>query len=50
MSMAPLLAIIHHPWFIADITGWKNDGVVEGERFIEDRFYLEESIKTKELS
>lgn len=50
MSVAPLPAIIHHPWFIADIPGWNNDGVAEGESFTEDRLYLENSIKKKELS
>jgi hypothetical protein len=49
MSVAPLPAIIHHPWFIADIPGWNNDGVAEGESFTEDRLYLEDSIKKKEL-
>ncbi|KAJ5109392.1 hypothetical protein N7456_006067 [Penicillium angulare] len=29
MSVAPLPAIIHHPWFIADIPGWNNQGVAE---------------------
>ena len=50
MSLAPLPAIIHHPWFIADIPGWNNDGVMEGETFAEDRLFLENVIKAKELS
>lgn len=50
MSVAPLPAIIHHPWFIADIPGWNNDGVAEGESFAVDRLYLEKSIRKKELS
>lgn len=48
--MAPLPAIIHHPWFIADIPGWNNDGVAEGESFATNRLYLENSIKEKEIS
>ncbi|KAF4211368.1 hypothetical protein CNMCM8980_004357 [Aspergillus fumigatiaffinis] len=50
MSVAPLPAIIHHPWFIADIPGWKNDGVSECENFGVDRRYLENSIREKEIS
>lgn len=50
MSVAPLPAIIHHPWFIADIPGWNNDGVAEGESFAADRLYLEDSMKKKEIS
>lgn len=50
MSLAPLPAIIHHPWFIADIPGQNNDGVTEGESFAEDRLFLENAIKKKELS
>ncbi|KAL5356848.1 hypothetical protein BJX96DRAFT_143493 [Aspergillus floccosus] len=50
ISVAPLPAIIHHPWFIADIPGWNNDGVSEGESFALDRRYLENSIREKETS
>lgn len=50
MSTAPLPAIIHHPWFIADIPGWNNDGVTEGERFAEDRCLLETAVRNKEIS
>ena len=50
MSVAPLPAIIHHPWFIANIPGWHNNGVSESESFEVDRRYLEESIKEKEMS
>ncbi|KAI2670335.1 hypothetical protein N7451_008905 [Penicillium sp. IBT 35674x] len=50
MSVAPLPAIIHHPWFIADIPGWRNDGVTDGESFVDDRLYLETSVKMKESS
>jgi hypothetical protein len=50
MSVAPLPAVIHHPWFIADIPGWNNDGVAEGESFATDRLYLENSIRKKEIS
>lgn len=50
MSPAPLPAIIHHPWFIADIPGWNNDGVTEKASFAEDRLFLENAIKKKELS
>ncbi|KAE8132837.1 hypothetical protein BDV38DRAFT_287312 [Aspergillus pseudotamarii] len=50
MSVAPLPAIIHHPWFIADVPGWNNDGVLEGESFAMDRLYLESSIWKREIS
>ncbi|KAJ5117322.1 hypothetical protein N7448_010954 [Penicillium atrosanguineum] len=50
MSVAPLPAIIHHPWFMADIPGWNNDGVAEGESFAEDRLCLEDLVKMKEFS
>lgn len=50
MYVAPLPAIIHHPWFIADIPGWNNAGVAEGESFPEDRLYLENLIRAKESS
>ncbi|CAG8887071.1 unnamed protein product [Penicillium egyptiacum] len=42
--MAPLPAIMHHPWFIADVPGWNNDGVSVGETFGGDRDYLEAAI------
>ncbi|KAL5333103.1 hypothetical protein BJX70DRAFT_382029 [Aspergillus crustosus] len=50
MSVAPLPAIIHHPWFIADIPGWNNDGVSKGESFGVDRRYLANLIREKEIS
>jgi hypothetical protein len=50
MFTAPLPAIIYHPWFIADIPGWNNDGVAEGERFTEDRCFLETAVRKKEIS
>ncbi|KAE8344151.1 hypothetical protein BDV24DRAFT_160699 [Aspergillus arachidicola] len=50
ISVAPLPAVIHHPWFIADIPGWSNDSVAEGESFGEDRSYLAKAIKNKEIS
>lgn len=50
MSVAPLPAIVHHPWFIADIPGWHNDAVGGDETFINDRIYLETSIKMIENS
>lgn len=50
MFLAPLPAIVHHPWFIADIRGWHNDGVKDGDTFTEDRLFLENAIKTKEIS
>ncbi|KGQ06864.1 hypothetical protein BBAD15_g7832 [Beauveria bassiana D1-5] len=50
MYLAPLPVIIHHPWFIADIPGWKNDGVGDGDNFAEDRLFLENAIKSRELS
>lgn len=48
MYEAPQPAIIHHPWFIADVPGWNNDGVSPGDEFSEDRAYLETSIAQKE--
>ena len=48
--MAPLPAIIYHPWFIADIPGWNNDGVAKGESFAADRLYLESSIRKREIT
>ncbi|KAE8133901.1 hypothetical protein BDV38DRAFT_286377 [Aspergillus pseudotamarii] len=50
MSVAPLPAAIHHRWFIADISGWSNDGVAERENFEDDRRYFEKAIKHKEIS
>lgn len=51
MSTAPLPAIIQHPWFIADIPCWSNNGVTEGEeRFAEDSFFLENAIKKRQLA
>ena len=50
MSLAPLPAVIHHPWLIADNPGWNNDGVTQGETFAEDRLFLENAIKKKETS
>ena len=50
VSFAPLPAIVHHPWFIADIPGWNNEGITEGESFREDRLYLENTIKKMETS
>lgn len=40
--------MIHHPWFIADVPGWKSDWVQEGQTFEEDRSYLERVIQAKE--
>lgn len=42
--------MIHHPWFIADIPGWKNEGVGEREVVIDDRLFLEAAIRQKENS
>ncbi|KNG85966.1 hypothetical protein ANOM_006109 [Aspergillus nomiae NRRL 13137] len=50
ISLAPLPAVIHHPWFIADIPGWRNNGLAEGESFGDDRCFLENAIKAKETS
>jgi hypothetical protein len=49
MSTAPLPAIIHHPWFIADVPGWHNEGVEDGD-FIEDRIFLEDCIRKREIA
>ncbi|KAL2361277.1 hypothetical protein RJZ56_005853 [Blastomyces dermatitidis] len=50
IHVAPIPAVIHHPWFIADIPGWNNDGVVLGESFEVDRAYLEHTLRKKEIS
>ncbi|KAJ5567163.1 hypothetical protein N7535_006469 [Penicillium sp. DV-2018c] len=50
MYVAPLPAVIHHPWFIADIPGWNNVGVANAESFEEDRAYLENAVKKREIS
>lgn len=42
--------MIHHPWFIADIPGWKNEKVGDGEVFVDDRLFLETAIKEREIS
>lgn len=49
MSTAPLPAIIHHPWFIADVPGWHNEGVGDGD-FTEDRVFLEDSVRKREIA
>lgn len=41
MYAAPLPAVIHHPWFIADIPGW-NSGVADTRRACsDDRHFVE---------
>lgn len=49
LSVAPLPALIHHPWFIADIPGWHNEGVEDGVEFAKDRQFLEDSIRRREI-
>ncbi|KAJ5684697.1 uncharacterized protein N7477_001042 [Penicillium maclennaniae] len=44
LSVAPLPALIHHPWFIAEIPGWHNEGAEFGVEFADDRQYLEDAI------
>ncbi|KAJ5083023.1 hypothetical protein N7532_012066 [Penicillium argentinense] len=41
LYLAPLPAVIHHPWFIADVPGWKKDWNHDGQTFEWDREYLE---------
>lgn len=48
LYLGPLPSVIHHPWFMADIPGWKNDWVQEGQNFEQDREYLEGVIRNKE--
>lgn len=48
MYVAPLPAVVHHPWFLADVPGWNNDGVAPGDEFSDDRRYLEDIIAKKE--
>ncbi|OJD11018.1 hypothetical protein AJ78_08123 [Emergomyces pasteurianus Ep9510] len=50
IHIAPIPAVIHHPWFIADIPGWNNDGVALGESFEADRAYLEHEVRKKEIA
>ncbi|CEJ85715.1 hypothetical protein VHEMI03866 [[Torrubiella] hemipterigena] len=47
MHIAPLPAIIHHPWFLADVPEWRNDGTAPGETFESDGLYLEEIFLAK---
>ncbi|KAJ6131133.1 hypothetical protein N7523_001593 [Penicillium sp. IBT 18751x] len=49
LSVAPFTAVIHHPWFIADIPGWHNEGAEFGVNFEGDRQYLEEAIRRREI-
>ncbi|KAG8627928.1 hypothetical protein KVT40_003801 [Elsinoe batatas] len=42
--VVPAGSAVHHPLFIADIPGWVNDGVDQGESFHDDRAYLENAI------
>lgn len=46
--VAPLPAVIHHPWLLANVPGCKNTGVAGQEDFAEDRAYLEDEIAKKE--
>ncbi|KAJ5976356.1 hypothetical protein N7481_010063 [Penicillium waksmanii] len=48
LYLGPLPSVIHHPWFMADIPGWKNDWVQEGQNFEQDREYLEGVMRKKE--
>lgn len=47
-QVAPAASAIQHPLFIADIPGWRNDGVPEGMTFEDDRAYLEHAIRKLE--
>lgn len=44
-QIVPSPAAVQHPLFIADIPGWRNDGVIEGMTFEEDREYLEGAMR-----
>lgn len=47
-QIVPAASAIQHPLFIADISGWRNDGVPQGMTFEEDRAYLEHAIRKLE--
>lgn len=46
--VAPLPAVIHHPWLLANVPGWGSTGVAGHEDFAEDRAHLEDEIAKKE--
>ncbi|KAF4547012.1 Hypothetical protein D9617_70g089290 [Elsinoe fawcettii] len=46
--IVPAGSAVQHPLFIADIPGWANDGVDDGETFHDDRAYLENAIAALE--
>ncbi|KAJ6780909.1 hypothetical protein PWT90_03984 [Aphanocladium album] len=46
--VGPLPAVIHHPWFLADIPGWNNHAATRSDNFLSDRFYLENAIELRE--
>lgn len=48
--VAPLPAVIHHLWLLANVPGWNNTGVTSHEDFAEDRAYLEDEIANREKS
>jgi hypothetical protein len=48
VQVTPLMTAVQHPLFIADIPGWHNDGVKEGETFEDDRRYLVEVMAREE--
>lgn len=50
VHVAPLPAIVHHPWFIADIPGSHVEAEVEEKSCAADRLCLEEKLIEKELS
>lgn len=49
MVLSPLPAVIYHPWFIADISGWHNNGVTEDENFLTIVFISKIQSETKSL-
>lgn len=40
---------MHHPWFLADVPGWNNEGVGPDGEFSDDRRYLETVIARREV-
>ncbi|KAK6000665.1 hypothetical protein QM012_003390 [Aureobasidium pullulans] len=47
---APLPAVVQFPWFLADVPGWHNDGTSPGETFHNNRDYLVQAVRVRELS
>jgi hypothetical protein len=45
---APLQSVVRFPVFIADISGWRSDGLEAGMAFESDRLYLVQAFQKEE--